>query len=433
MTIHEDQSQAQPVPDTGPTRLRDAPRYLWLVFASTFLGWAFDAMDLNLLTLMLTETIADLADTQDRGTIASIGGTIIALKLLAWGVGGIVFGMLTDRFGRARILGITVIIYALFTGLSAVSTSVWQLAVFQMLAGLGIGGEWAAGAALLAETWPDRLRPKIMQLMQMGFAAGFFLAALLALTVGPFGWRWVFAAGLVPILLTVVMRKFIREPDRWHTSRQSMPAGQSTLHTTRRLLDRDLRKPTLIAVLLGIAMMVGSWGGLTWLPSWITELAGGPAHVGDSPSHAFMLLNAGAIAGYLALMFLSSVLGRRTMFALFCAGALVVSLVLFTQVDSLSGVMWMMPLYGFFVVGGFGIFAVYLPELFPTVVRATGQGLAWNFARVITAFGVLGSSAMVTALGSFPAAAAAVACVYVVGLVAVWFGPETAGRSLRDV
>jgi MFS family permease len=389
-------------------------------------------MDLNIFTLILTPTISDLANTTDPGTIASIGGTIIALKLFAWGVGGIIFGVLTDRYGRARILAITVVTYAVFTGLSALATSTWQLAVFQMLAGLGIGGEWAAGAALLAETWPERLRPKVMQLMQMGFAFGFFLAAILNLVVSPFGWRWVFAAGLVPILFTVVLRRFVHEPVRWQRVRQTEEAQQPAIASLTRLFQPDLRRSTIVGILIGIAMMVGSWGGLTWVPSWIAQLAASPTEIVGLVSYAFMLLNGGAILGYLALIWLAEALGRKRTFALFCSGALAVSLLLFTQVETVPALLWTMPIYGFFAVGGFGIFAIYLPELFPTIVRATGQGLVWNFARLLTGFGVIGSGLLVGTLGSFPAAAATVSLVYIVGLVAIWFGVETKGQPLRD-
>jgi MFS family permease len=416
-----------------PSRLRDAPKTLWLIFASAFLGWTFDAMDLNIFTLILTPTVQDLSGSADPAAVARIGGAIIALKLFAWGLGGVVFGVLTDRFGRARILGITVVIYAVFTGLSALATSTWQLAVFQMLAGLGIGGEWAAGAALLAETWPEKLRPKVMQLMQMGFAVGFFVAALLNQFIGPYGWRWVFAAGLVPILVTIVVRRFVPEPERWKQVRQQQSTSSGV--PLRQLFAPRLRRSTVVGILIGIAMMVGCWGGLTWIPSWIGQLvaAEGGKNAGSLTSAAFMLLNAGAVVGYLLLMWLADVLGRKPTFALFCAGSLAISLVLFTQATTVGAILWLMPLYGFFTIGGFGIFAIYLPELFPTVIRATGQGLCWNFARALTGFGVLGTGLLVGSLGSLPAAAAVVSLVYILGLVAIWFGPETRGQRLADL
>jgi MFS family permease len=427
------------VPDTArtvdaasaePTRLRDAPRYLWVVFASAFLGWAFDAMDLNLFTLILVPTVQELTGSTDPAVVAHTGGLIIALKLFAWGVGGVAFGFLTDRYGRARILIITVAIYTVFTGLSAVATSVWQLALFQMLAGLGIGGEWAAGAALLAETWPEKLRAKVMQLMQMGFPVGFFLAAVINQFVGPFGWRWVFLCGLLPVLLTIFIRRFVREPERWERSRRELADAPGT-PPLQQLIGPRLRRSTVVGMLAGIAMMIGFWGGTTWLPSWIAQLA--PAGTaGEVLSTGVMLMNAGAFAGYVALMWLAGRVGRKVLFALYCGGALVASLVLFTQATTITMILLLLPLYGFFTMGGFGVLAVYLPELFPTVVRASGQGLCWNLARILTGFGVLAGGLLVGTLGSLPAAAAAVSAIYVLGLVAIWFGPETRGRQLQD-
>jgi len=437
--------------EVEPSRLRDASPYLWLVFAAALLGWTFDAMDLNILTLVLRPMVLDLSGSGDLAVVARIGGLIVALKLFAWGAGGIMFGVLTDKFGRARILMITVLTYAVFTGLSATATSVWQLIVFQMIAGLGIGGEWAAGAALVAETWPEKLRPKIMQIMQMGFAFGFFFAAVLNLTVGVHGWRWMFVAGLVPVIATIFIRRFIREPRRWESTRarvqeaaelarrSAKTSGSSrdltadAANPLRRLFRPDLRRSTVVGVLLGLAMMAGCWGGLTWIPSWIAQLSASPATISSSVSYVFMLLNAGAILGYLSLMWLADVLGRRLTFVFFCSGALIMSMVLFLTASSISAIMWLMPLYGFFAIGGFGIFAIYLPELFPTAVRGTGQGLAWNFARLITGFGVLGSGFLVGTLGSYPRSSAAISLVYVVGLIAVWFGPETKGRPLQDL
>jgi predicted MFS family arabinose efflux permease len=415
-------------------RLRDAPAALWLVFAAAFLGWTFDAMDLNILTLVLVPTVKELSGSSDPTVIAGIGGTVVALKLFAWGIGGVVFGVLTDRFGRARILMITVLIYAVFTGLTAFATEIWQFALFQMLAGLGIGGEWAAGAALLAETWPEKLRPKVMQLMQMGFAVGFFLAALLNRAVGPHGWRWVFAAGLVPVLVAVVVRRFVAEPERWKRARVALARDEHSAKPAppvRQLMAPPLRRSTVVGILTAIAMMVGCWGGLTWIPSWIGTMAD-PSDLVNTVSYAFMLLNFGAIVGYVTMIPLTREWGRKPTYMFFCAGALVVSLFLFTQIDSVTGIMWVMPLYGYFTIGGFGIFAIYLPELFPTVVRASGQGLCWNLARFLTGFGVLAGGYLVGTFGSFPHAAAAVSLIYVVGLVAIGFGPETRGRVLTD-
>src|SRR5919199_3916122 len=170
-------------------------RLQWLTLWSGFLGWLFDSMDLNLFTLVLFPSVAELLGTGNPSEVAKIGGYIMAIKLFCWGIGGILFGVVADRVGRTRTMVITIIIYAGFTGLSGLAQNWQQLAIMQAIAGFGIGGEWAAGAALIAETWPEKHRARAMQIMQMAFAFGFFVAALDNLVLGTLSWRWVLVAG----------------------------------------------------------------------------------------------------------------------------------------------------------------------------------------------------------------------------------------------
>ncbi|MBB6305843.1 MFS transporter [Xanthobacter tagetidis] len=411
-------------------------RYQWLTLVSAFLGWAFDSMDLNLFTLVMVPSVAELTGTRDPGAIAHMGGLILAIKLLCWGIGGIFFGVIADRFGRARTMIITIIIYATFTGLSGLAQSWTQLAVLQGIAGFGIGGEWAAGAALLAETWPEKHRARAMQVMQMAFAVGFFFAALANLMLGPISWRWVLAAGALPAVVSLIIRHYVPEPERWRQARAREEArgDAGAMATFKAIFAPDLRRKTIVGVLVSSAMMIGCWGGLALLPNWINQLvrASGGANGVQAVSYAFMLMMVGALAGYVSLIWFTEWLGRRGAYFLFCLGALASSLYLFMAITDLNTLLWFMLVYGFFVIGGFGTFALYLPELFPTRVRATGQGFAWNAARCITAAGPLLVGTMLATFGSFPAAAAATTAAYLVGLVAIWFGPETKGQPLED-
>ena len=260
---------------------------------------------------------------------------------------------------------------------------------------------------------------------------GFFAAALDYLLLGPLSWRWVFLAGAIPAVLTLFPRRYLHEPERWlavHASeiRNKIPIA--------RIFKSDLRRVTIVGTLIGIAMMVGSWGGLTWIPSWAAQLLS-PKQLTQSSSYVsyvLMLLNGGAILGYITLMWLTEAVGRRWSYFIFCAGGLVSSIMLPFIVHSYIAMCVFMPIYGYFAVGGFGTFAVYLPELFPTVVRATGQGFCWNIARFFTGFGPLAGGVLVVSLGSFPAAIAAVSVIFILGLVAIWFVPETRGIPLRD-
>lgn len=412
-------------------------RYQWIALWSAFLGWLFDSMDLNLFTLVMFPSVGQLIKSSNPAQIAQFGGYILAIKLFCWGIGGIIFGVVADRIGRALTMMITVIIYAVFTGLSGLAQSWQQLAVLQAIAGLGIGGEWAAGAALVAESWPEKHRARAIQVMQMAFAFGFFVAALDNLVLGPLSWRWVLAAGTIPAVLALGIRWFVPEPERWLRVRQDKTvAHMSAMQTFTTIFGPSLRRRTIVGLLISASMMIGCWGGLALLPSWVQQLvraSGGTPIIGvQTISYVFMIMMIGAILGYTSLIFLTDAIGRRPSYFLFCLGSLLATLYLFIYIKDLNAVMWFMLVYGYFIIGGFGTFAAYLPELYPTRVRASGQGFCWNAARAVTGIGPLIGGILVGTFGSFPAAAASTSIFFVIGLVAIWFGPETRGVPLSD-
>ena len=408
--------------------------YQWLCLPSAFAGWTFDSMDLNLFTLVLFPSVASLTKLTSPAEIARYGGYIMAIKLLCWGLGGILFGVVADRFGRSRTMVITIVIYAVFTGLSGLAQDWIQLAALQAMAGFGIGGEWAAGASLIAESWPEKHRARAMQIMQMAFAFGFFAAALDNLLLGPISWRWVLAACGLPAVLSLLIRFFVPEPDRWVAVRKR-DAGLTTAgQTFAAIFKPNMRRRTIVGAVVASSVMIGCWGGLTLLPSWIQQLvrATGGTNGVSLISYAFMLMMVGAVLGYASLIWITDALGRRGAYFIFNICSLASSLYLFWFVKDLPTLLWFMLIYGYFVIGGFGTFAVYLPELFPTRVRATGQGFCWNAARSATAIGPLIAGWLVAQFGSFPAAAGAISFAYVVGAVVIWFGPETRGIPLED-
>ena len=280
----------------------------WLALWSGFLGWMFDSMDLNLFTLVLFPSVAQLTGSTNPAEIAQYGGYIMAIKLFCWGLGGIAFGVVADRIGRTKTMVITILIYSIFTGLSGLAQTWTQLAVLQAIAGFGIGGEWAAGAALIAETWPEKSRARAMQVMQMAFAFGFFLAALDNLILGAYSWRWVLAAGALPALIALGVRWFVPEPERWLRVRNDKAvAAMTAVQTFAAIFAPDLRRRTIVGLLVSASMMIGSWGGLTLLPSWIQQFVrgsgGAPAMGAQTISYAFMLMMMGAVLGYLTLIF----------------------------------------------------------------------------------------------------------------------------------
>jgi MFS family permease len=409
----------------------------WMTLLSACLGWMFDAMDLQIFTLILFPSVSELIGTRDPGQVAWTGGIIVACKLAAWGLGGIVFGVITDRIGRARTMIITVLIFAAFTGLSGLAQTWWQLAILQALAGIGIGGEWAAGAALVAETWPERTRPRAMQVMQMSFAFGFFLAALINLIVGPFGWRYVLFAGVTPALLTLLIRRTVPEPERWTRVRALEIADgtrRSAGATFAAIFAPAYRRRTIVGVLIASTMMIGSWGASTLIPTWVNQLVGPGQRLAaiQATSTCFMLSTLGAVMGYLTLIWLTEAVGRRWSYFLIVVGCACVNVAMFTQVQALATLQWFMVPYGFFTVGGFGTFAAYLPELFPTRIRATGQGFCWNMARAFTGIGPFVSGALVSSFGGISSAGLTIVWIYAVGMIAIWFGPETRGLPLAD-
>jgi MFS family permease len=421
------------VPASSASSMFKLSKYQWLTLISAFLGWMFDSMDLNLFTLVLVPSVSELLHSTNAAEVSKIGSLIISGKLLTWGIGGVLFGVAADRLGRSRVMAWTIFIYAFFTLLSAFARTWPELAVAQAMAGFGIGGEWAAGAALVAETWPERHRARAMQIMQMAFAFGFLVAALDNLLLGGFGWRWVLGMGAAPALITIVIRRFVPEPQRWVKVRDSVDA-QPAVQTFLAIFKPDLRRKTIVGVIVASAAMLGCWGGLTFLPSWIHQLAiaEGGKNIGATVSYAFILMMVGATLGYLSLIWMLEALGRRVSYFIFSVGSFAASIYLFTSVHQLDSVLWFMPVYGYFVIGAFGTFAAYLPELFPTRVRATGQGFCWNMARALTCLGPLAGSVMVAKFGSFPAASAVVSLLFIVGMVAIWFGPETKGIPLDD-
>jgi MFS family permease len=286
-----------------PSKRADIPAVAWLSFTSAALAWMFDAMDLTIFLLVLYPCDSELIGSNDPGQVAAYGGVALACKLLAWGLGGIAFGIVADRVGRARTMMITVLIYSFFTGLSGLAQDFGQLVLLQSLAGVGIGGEWAAGAALVAETWPERSRPRALLAMHMAFAGGFFLAGLLNVLIGPAGWRWVFIAGATPALLALGIRWLVPEPTRWLAMRQHRPP-LAAAHLLRSIFAPDLRRNTIVGVLIAAAMMVGAWGTTSLLSIWIVQLVspGGSGRAIAATGQAFMLANAGAVFAIFPLM-----------------------------------------------------------------------------------------------------------------------------------
>jgi MFS family permease len=416
-------------------------RYQWLVLFVAWLGWVFDSMDSTIYALVLQPALHDLLPVTTGGpasadAIAHYGGIIFSIFLIGWAIGGVLFGVVADHLGRTKALIYTILIYAAFTGLAALSQTWWQLALYRFITALGIGGEWAAGAALVAEVWPEDKRTKAAGLLQSAWAAGFLFAALLNLFLRNCSWRFVFVVGIIPAIVALFVFRWVREPERWVKARAEEKQSGARSPKLAELFSPGLIRSTLVGSGLAFVAVFGLWGATNWTPTLIRALpdlkALGAADLTSRVSYATMMLNVGALIGYFSFGPVADWLGRRRAFALMCLGSLVMLPVTFMAPRSYTEVLLLLPLLGFFNNGIFSGFPIYLPELYPTRIRATGAGFCFNIGRILAATGPLVTAYLVTALGGFGHAIGAVAAVYIIGLLILPFAVETKGKPLPN-
>jgi MFS family permease len=417
-------------------------RYQWLVLFVAWLGWVFDSMDSTIYALVLHPALHELLRGQAGGTVSQeaigwYGGIIFSIFLIGWALGGVLFGVLADRFGRTRTLIFTILIYAIFTGLAAFSADWWHLAIYRFLTALGIGGEWAAGAALVAEVWPEEKRAKAAGILQSAWAAGFLIAAVVNMLMCHSGWRPLFVVGIAPALVALLVRLWVKEPERWvKAQEQERQLGGAGSDKLAELFRPDLRRSTLVGSGLAFVAVFGLWGATNWTPTLVRSL---PEFQGVQAattttcvSWATILLNAGALVGYLSFGPLADRWGRRAAFAVMCVGSLIMLPVAFLTPRSYANVLLLLPLLGFFNNGIFSGFPIYLPELYPTRLRATGAGFCFNVGRILASAAPFLTGFLVAALGGFGRAASAIALIYLLGLLILPFAPETKGKPLPE-
>ncbi|MBE7501246.1 MAG: MFS transporter [Verrucomicrobiales bacterium] len=399
----------------------------WMVLVAAFLGWLFDGFEIGLFPVVARPALASLIPGATDAIIGPWMAHVTAAFLLGAASGGVLFGWLGDRIGRVRALSLSILTYSLFTGLGALAQVPWHLSVLRFVAALGMGGEWALGVALVMECWPERFRPLLAGAIGAAANIGFLLTGLLARVwpVTTDSWRWMFLVGAVPALLVFFIRLFVPESPRW---RESVRAGQA--HPLREVFSPAVRGRTLVAILLASVALIGTWGSVQWLPLWADQLVGGrdPA----AKALTMMTLGFGAIVGCLIAPLLGARMGRRPSFFLLCLVSLVATAVIFRGVGEYGTAFLVMAFFvGATSASFYGWFPLYFPELFPTRMRATGQGLAYNFGRIFAAGGALIQGQLVASLGgSYARAGAIVTLVYLVGLAAIWLAPETKDKPL---
>ena len=372
------------------THLREISPSQWKSGIAAWLGWLFDGLELHLYTLVAAPFVMQLLHTTDAANpaIKEKSAYIQAAFLIGWALGGAFFGRLGDLLGRSRALALTVLTYAICTGLCATSQTWWQLMIFRFVSALGIGGEWAVGSSLLSETWPTRWRPWIAAVLQAGVNIGVMIAAVVVYLMAGQSPRNVFLVGIAPALLVFWIRRNVPEPAVWRAAREGERAP-----AVADLFRGELRSITVKTILVCALSLTAWWAFQFWYPQHLRnlpELAGWERAARERlVATAFFVVIAVSIAGNFFAGWLARELGYRRAIALMTLGS-------FLSMAGCFGVprghdalvhLWL-PLVGFFS-GVFGLFTMYLPPLFPTLLRTTGAGFSYNIGRVAAAFGTV--------------------------------------------
>ena len=410
-------------------------------FWGAWAGWTLDGMDSVIYALVLSPALTELLPKSGikatPAAVAYAGSVLFALFLVGWGL-SFIWGPIADKFGRTRVLAATIFVYAVFTGAAALSQTVWQLGLFRLLAGIGIGGEWALAGTYVAEAWPEDRRKMGAGYLQTGYYAGFFLASLLNYTVGArYGWRAMFWCGLTPVVVACIILLRVREPERWQQKAKVKAVGG--LSSLLRIFSPPYTRRTLVNTVLLASAICGLWAGAVYAPTAIITLA---KHAGMSQPQAVRtssfgmgLLSLGTILGCLAVPLLAERIGRKRTLAFYFLGMFICILLSFGRAfylpQGLHPFIAVLFFLGFFG-GNFAVFTLWLPEQYSTTVRATAFAFTTSFGRFIAAGVNFGVGALVRNMGTLGKPVAYTAIAFGIGLLVIPFGEETRGRVLPD-
>ncbi len=435
-------------------------RYQWFVFAVAALGWLFDTMDQQLFNLARKPAVTALLGVPtDNPAVNTWGGLATMIFMIGWATGGIIFGILGDRLGRVKTMLLTILVYSAFTGLSAFALGIWDFAFYRFLTGLGVGGEFAVGVALVAEVMPDVARPHALGWLQACSALGNMLAACVSWLLGHFQtegiiaspWRAMFFVGLLPAALAFFVARYLKEPERWQAAAR-LAGSKQRMGSLEELFGNPLlRRRVVVGLCLATSGVVGLWGIVFFvfelvrlvLHRQLVDQGLSTAQIeGALTSYtgiASLLLNLGGFFGVYAFSRMTHHTGRKPAFAVSFVLALVSTAMTFWFFERTSDLYWMIPIMGFGVLTLFGGYAIYFPELFPTRLRSTGTSFCYNVGRYLAAPGPLTLGLLASQVYgaydpvmSFRYAGVTMCGCFLIGLCALPFAPETRGQPLPD-
>jgi MFS family permease len=404
-----------------------------MVLFVAFLGWMFDGLEMGIFPLIARPALQEMQAATSAVDDSYVGywmGIITALFLLGAALGGLVFGWLGDKVGRVRAMSLAILCYSVFTGLAYFAQTPVHLGLCRFIAALGMGGEWSLGVALVMEVWPEKHRPILAGVIGAAANVGFALIAVVGMvfSVTQDSWRWVVLIGAAPALLTFIIRLFVPESERWVEVTHKAPSRpvKEILQSPR------LVKMTVLGTVLAGVALIGSWGSVQWLPLWADQMAG--PELPKAKAYTQALGAMGSVVGCLVGSWLGGRLGRRPAYFILCLGSLISCALLFRGIDAYGpAFLTLCFIVGTMTAAFYGWLPLYLPELFPTRVRATGQGIAFNAGRIFAAVAAVQMGALMGMFdASYAKAGAIITLIYTVGLVVIWMAPETRGQPLPE-
>jgi SHS family sialic acid transporter-like MFS transporter len=400
----------------------------WYTLSAAFLGWMLDGVEIGIFPLIARPALQEMLAVQGDQQVGIWMGRMTALFLVGAAGGGAVFGWLGDKVGRVRAMSASILVYSLFTGICYFAREPWQLGLLRFVAALGMGGQWSLGVALVMESWPERHRPWLAGAIGAASNVGIGLIGVVAyfFPVTQASWRWIMLVGAAPALLTFFIRIYVPESVRWEAANL---AGVGT--PFRDIFKFPQRRLTLIGIALSSVVLIGTWGSVQWIPLWADKLTGGTQ--ASAKALTSVLVAAGAVVGCFGGSLFGH-LGRRISYCGICLLSYGLCVWLFLGC-SVYGLTFLTLCFFVGAVSGsfYGWLPLYLPELFPTRIRATGQGVSYNFGRLVAAAGALGAGQLVSYYGgSYARMSLSIILIYPLGALLVWLAPETRGKPLPE-